>query len=353
MSETVDPRLRRRARGARSNAAGRYERHGRVYEDDGWNSAPDDEAPLRTQVSVEVPRRMITYNRSPDLPFDRSINPYRGCEHGCAYCYARPYHEFLGFSAGLDFETKIIVKPDAPKILRAELSSSKYEPQVIAMSGVTDIYQPIERKLKITRGCLEVLAEFRNPVGMITKNALITRDIDLLAELAEYNAVGVSFSITTLDENLRRRMEPRTSITSKRFEAMEKLNSAGIPAGVMIGPVIPGLNDSEIIEILKRAGEAGARSAGYTLLRLPYGVRALFEDWLETHYPNKKIKVMRRIDERPKDYQWERKASDDDMIAKEIAFTFRAGRKKASIVNSRPPLSIAAFRRPGAQRELF
>ena len=229
------------------------------------------------------------------MGFDTSINPYRGCEHGCIYCYARPTHEFLGLSAGLDFESKILVKEQAPALLRQALASPKWKPRVIAMSGVTDCYQPVERRLKLTRGCLEVLAECRQPVGIITKNFLVTRDIDLLQELARHHAVSVTISVTTLEADLARTMEPRTSMPKQRLAAITALARAGVPVGVNVAPIIPGLTDHEILRIVKAAGDAGAQFAGYTVVRLPYAVKDLFEQWLDHHAPGKKDKVLNRI----------------------------------------------------------
>src|SRR4029077_12066963 len=249
----------------------------------------------QTQYFRDATKSIITRNASPDVGFETSVNPYRGCEHGCIYCYARPTHEYLGFSAGLDFESKIMVKTNAPALLRAELESQGWQPQTLVMSGVTDPYQPIERNLRITRGCLEVLAKFRNPVAIITKNRLVTRDIDLLRELTKYNAVAVNFSVTSLDPNLQRVLEPRTSSPQARLDAIKQLSSAGIPTGVMVAPVIPGLTDHEIPRILDACGKAGAQFAGYTIVRLPWAVAPLFEHWLEEHFPDRKEKVLQRI----------------------------------------------------------
>lgn len=279
-------------RGASANPTNRFEKVELI---------PDPELdPLerphpRTLFLRDESRTVLSSNNSPDVPFDRSINPYRGCEHGCAYCYARPTHEYLGFSAGLDFETRILVKEDAPELLRAELSRSGYQPQPIALSGVTDCYQPAERRLGLTRRCLEVLLDFRNPVMLITKNHLVTRDLDLLSELAGLEAVRVSLSITSLDPELSRRLEPRASQPERRLAAIRELASAGIPVGVMAAPMIPGLNDHELCNILAGAREAGARHAGYIPLRLPHGVKEIFSDWLEEHYPLRKEKVLNRV----------------------------------------------------------
>lgn len=240
---------------------------------------------------------IIVRNESPDVGFTAGINPYRGCEHGCAYCYARPYHEYLGFSAGLDFETKIMVKPHAGELLRKELTRPKYQPQILGMSGVTDCYQPAERHFRITRSCLEVLAEFRNPVSIITKNFLVTRDIDVLKELAAFDAVQVSISITTLNADLAAKMEPRASSPKHRLRAIAMLAKAGIPVGVMTAPIVPGLNDREMPAVLEAARAAGAVSAGYTMLRLPYGVKEIFREWLQLHFPERLDRILGTIRE--------------------------------------------------------
>lgn len=255
---------------------------------------PIDPAP-RTQFLRDSSKSVLTTNTSPDIGFEQSINPYRGCEHGCAYCYARPTHEYLGYSAGIDFETKILLKEDGPALLRKALAMRNYSPKLIVMSGVTDCYQPIERTRKITRGLLEVLVEFRNPVTIITKNALVTRDIDLLSELASYQAASVVLSVTTLDNDLCGKLEPRTSRPQARLAAIRVLKDAKIPVGVNVAPIIPGLTDHETPNILKQARNAGADFAGFTLLRLPYGVKEIFSDWLEAHYPDRKQKVLARV----------------------------------------------------------
>src|SRR6202163_1311466 len=255
----------------------------------------EEEQPRReTQFFRDLTKTIIARNDSPDVGFEASINPYRGCEHGCIYCFARPTHEYLGFSAGLDFESRIMVKPDAPRLLEAELSSPKWKPQLLMMSGVTDCYQPVERKLRITRGCLEVLAKFRNPVGILTKNRLVTRDIDVLLELARYRAAAVNLSITTLDSKLQRILEPRTSPPAARLDAVAQLRAAKIPVGVMVAPVIPGINDHEIPAIVAACAKAGAQFAGHVLLRLPWAVAPLFEHWLDEHFPERKAKVLER-----------------------------------------------------------
>lgn len=328
----------------------------RLEPDVDWN--PDDEVLPRTRFFKDHSRIVIARNDSPDIGFRASLNPYRGCEHGCIYCYARPTHEYLGFSAGLDFESKIMVKTDAPVLLRRELSSPKWQPQVIFMSGVTDCYQPVERKLKLTRGCLEVLAEFRNPVFIITKNRLVTRDLDLLSELAKRQAVAVWLSITTLDSELRKIMEPRTSPPVARLAALREMADAGIPVGVNVAPIIPGLTDHETPSILKAAAEAGATSAGYTVVRLPHAVAPLFETWLQTHFPDRKERVLHRLRAmrggKLYDAQWGKRFSGEGVFADQIAQMFEVARRKAGIRNENLELSTASFRRAGgAQLSLF
>lgn len=342
-------------RGVPENPANRFEKI-HLEPDADWN--PDDDPLPRTQFFKDHSQTVISRNDSPDVGFRASLNPYRGCEHGCIYCYARPTHEYLGFSAGFDFESKIMVKEDAPELLRKELSSPKWQPQVIFMSGVTDCYQPVERKFKLTRRCLEVLAEFRNPVFIVTKNQLVTRDIDLLAELACHHAAAVWLSITTLDSDLRKVMEPRTSPPTARLAALRELAAAGIPVGVNVAPIIPGLTDHEMPAILKAAADAGATSAGYTVVRLPYAVAPLFEKWLETHFPDRKEKVLNRLRAmrggKLYDAQWGKRFSGEGIFAKQIAQMFEVARRKAGISNDGAELSPAAFRRAdGTQLSLF
>jgi DNA repair photolyase len=343
-------------RGTGQQPANRFERL-HVDEHALAGEEPDAEArSIRTEYFVDSSRSIVAKNDSPDVGFSASINPYRGCEHGCIYCYARPSHEYLGLSAGLDFESKIFVKTDAPTLLRAELGKRSWESQVVAMSGVTDCYQPIERTLRLTRRCLEVLAEFRNPVGIVTKNALVARDADILGELAADRCANVALSITTLDEPLRRALEPRTSTADLRFEAIARLNAAGVPAGVMVAPVIPGLNDHEIPAILARAAQAGARFAGYTMLRLPYGVKGLFDDWLERHLPDRKAHVLSRIEDvrggKLNDATYGTRMTGTGPAAELIAALFKTARARAGIPSSGPPLRVDAFRRKG-QLDLF
>lgn len=285
-----------RARGAADNPPNRFEAQWiqldePLRDDDGNLIEP------RTMFLRDDTQSILTYNESPDIMFRVGCSPYRGCEHGCAYCYARPTHEYLGFSAGLDFESRIMVKERAPELLRAALSKKTWHPQAIAMSGITDVYQPIERRLGLTRRCLEVFAEFRNPVGIVTKNHLVTRDIDLLRELARYHAVNVSISLTTLDAELTKVLEPRASRPSRRLDAISQLRDAGVPVSVLTAPIIPGINEHEIPALLKAAAQAGACWAGYTIVRLPHGVAPLFEMWLERHRPGEKEKVLGRIRE--------------------------------------------------------
>ena len=303
-------------------------------------------------------RSIIAYNDSPDVGFNASINPYRGCEHGCIYCYARPTHEYLGLSAGLDFETKIFVKEDAPVLLRRELFSLKWQPQALAISGVTDPYQPAERHFRLTRECLKVLAEFRNPVGIVTKNYLVTRDIDILKELAEYQAAVVALSITTLDHKLAGVMEPRASQPDLRLKAIEKLSASGIPAMVLIAPVIPGLTDHEIPRIIENAVDAGAQQAGYVMLRLPYGVADLFQNWLDRHFPYKKSKILGRIRSIRKGKlnspEFNERMKGAGIFAEQVETLFKIARRKAGIEGNRIHLSHTAFRRPGdTQLKLF
>jgi len=336
-----------RGRGAVVNPTGRFERL-KIASDPAVLS--DEDSP-QTQFIKDGSRSIIAYNSSPDIGFDASVNPYRGCEHGCAYCYARPTHEYFGLSPGLDFETKILVKEDAPHLLEKELSSSRWKPQVVAISGVTDPYQPVERRLKITRGCLEVFLKFRNPVAIITKNFLVTRDIDILTEMARWNAVRVFISITTLNKKLAARMEPRTSTPERRLEAIQKLSSAGIPTGVMVGPVIPALTDHELIPIISSSANAGARFAAYIMLRLPYAVKSLFEEWLGKNYPNKKEKVLNRIrstrDGRLNDPNFHRRQIGVGIFAEQIAQTFEIACRQSGVNIQKTRLTTQNFQRPG------
>ncbi len=337
-----------RGRGAPINPANRFAlTHAERFED----YDPSEDAAPATQLIPDATGTIIAHNDSPDIGFAASINVYRGCEHGCAYCFARPTHEFLGFSAGLDFETKIVVKYQAPELLRHELSSPRWKPQVIAMSGVTDCYQPIERRLQLTRRCLEVLAEFRNPVVIVTKNHLITRDVDLLAELARFKAVAVYLSLTTLDAELPPKLEPRASLPKMRLAAIRALHEAGVPVGVLAAPMIPGLNDHELPRIIAAAAEAGAQWAAFTPLRLPYAVKDIFCAWLDRHFPGRKENVLNRIRSlrggRLNDSRFGSRMSGEGVFAEQLAQMFRVAVRKAGLAGRDYELATAAFRRPG------
>jgi DNA repair photolyase len=293
-SGTAVDRERRRGRGAHSNNSGRYEPLARISFDDGWQ-AIDDLPPFKTTVTVDATRKIITRNDSPDLSFDRSINPYRGCEHGCVYCFARPTHAYLGLSPGLDFESKLFMKPNAPELLERELSAPGYVPKTIAIGTNTDPYQPIERRHQIMRRILEVLERAGHPVGIVTKSALVLRDLDILARMAERNLVKVAISVTTLDAKLARTMEPRASTPQRRLDALRQLVKVGVPASTLVAPVIPAINDAEIERILDAVAAAGVRHAGYVLLRLPLEVRDLFREWLMTNFPERYRHVFKLI----------------------------------------------------------
>ena len=341
-------------RGAGSNPPNRFEQI--ALERDADRDPEQDTLP-RTHFFRDRSSSILSFNDSPDIGYEASLNPYRGCEHGCIYCYARPTHEYLGFSSGLDFETKIMVKEDAPKLLRQELSSPGWAPKVIALSGVTDPYQPVERRLRLTRACLGVLAEFRNPVTVVTKNNLVTRDLDLLAELAGCQAAAVFISVTTLDTELRRILEPRTSPPAARLAAITALAKAGIPTGVLVAPVIPGLTDHEIPAVLAAAASAGASFAAHTILRLPYAVAPLFEEWLTRHLPEKKDKVLHRIRAlrrgKLNNSEFGLRMRGEGIFAEQIARLFDVACRKAGWTGRDPELSTAYFRRPGgAQLEL-
>jgi DNA repair photolyase len=313
-----------------------------------------------TEYLPDNSQSIVAENDSPDVGFRYSVNPYRGCAHGCSYCYARPGHEYLGLSAGLDFETKIMVKFRAAELLREFLARPSWRPELIAFSGVTDCYQPAEREFKITRGCVAVAAECRQPIGIITKNALVTRDLDLLQQLAAHHAVRVCFSITTLDAKLARVMEPRTSSPEARLRALRETNAAGVPAHLMIGPVIPGLNDSEIPAILTAAREAGAQGAAYVLLKLPTTVKYVFQDWLRRHLPDRVERIENAIRStragRLSDSQFGRRQVGTGNLAQLIANTFDVWRKKLGFAEHSEPLNTTAFRPPsavGGQLTLF
>ena len=360
VEETPPPSWAIRGRGASWTPANRFEKlHIDLGDMDVVQIDQErEERPRRaTQYFRDGTRTIISRNTSPDVGFETSVNPYRGCEHGCIYCYARPTHEYLGFSAGLDFESKIMVKTEAAELLRSELESSSWKPQVLVMSGVTDPYQPVEKKLRITRGCLEVLAEFRNPVAIITKNRLVTRDLDLLCELVGFGAAAVNLSVTSLDPKLQRVLEPRTSSPEARLDAISQLRAAGVPTGVMVAPIIPGLTDHEVPKILKACAQAGAQFACYTIVRLPWAVAPLFEHWLEEHFPDRKEKVLGRIrdlrgNDRLNNSQWHLRMTGEGIFAEQIASLFEVGCRRAAI-GARPKLSTASFRRQKEQLDLF
>ncbi len=344
-----------KGRGTASNPSNRFERlHLEAEPGEGELVGPS------TELFRDTTKSILSENESPDINFRFSLNPYRGCEHGCVYCYARPSHEYLSFSAGLDFETKIMVKEDAPDLLRRRLRSPKWQPQVIALSGNTDCYQPCERELCITRRCLEVCRDFRNPVGIITKSSLVCRDIDYLGELAALGAAHVYVSVTTLNSDLARAMEPRASTPARRLAAIAQLSAAGIPVGVMTAPIVPGLNDHEIPQILRAAAAAGARSAGWTLLRLAKPVDELFDSWLESHFPERRVRVMNRIrecrDGAISDSQYGRRMRGAGNYAGHIARLFDSSVGRFGLAEGLPRLDSGSFRRPvekGDQLPLF
>jgi DNA repair photolyase len=349
----MNPRRPVRGRGSTSNPKNRFEAIERIPE------PPDDNDEIpspHTQFLPDSSKSIIAYNDSPDVGFDASINAYRGCEHGCIYCYARPTHEYLGFSSGLDFETKIMVKEDAPELLRKELSSAKWRPQLLGISGVTDCYQPGERKYQLTRRCLEVLREFGNPVMIITKNYLVTRDIDILSDLARAQCAGVTISITTLDPKLSTIMEPRASSPSRRLAAIRKLAEAGIPVGFLQAPMIPGLTDSEAPAIAQAAASAGASFAGYVALRLPFEVKSLFENWLVQHFPDRKDKILNRLRAirggKLNDPNFKSRMRGEGIFADQMKELFQLALKKAGIDKRWPEFSTEHFRRPANSPQL-
>jgi DNA repair photolyase len=348
-----------RGRGALSNVTPRFETEMRCQEADGWD-LPEEVARLRTQVTWEHAKSIITQNKSPDISFDRSINPYRGCEHGCVYCYARPTHAFVGLSPGLDFETRLFAKANAALLLERELSAPGYVPKTIAIGTNTDPYQPIERKERVTRGILEVLARTNHPVGIVTKSALILRDLDLLAPMAERGLVKVAISVTTLEPSLARKMEPRAASPARRLETLRQLAAAKIPAAVMVAPIIPAINDAEIEAILARAKAMGASEAGYVLLRLPLEVRDLFAEWLEAHFPGKLNHVMSLIrsarDGKLYDPRFGLRMTGSGPYAWMLGRRFEAATKRLGLTRSRVQLRCDLFRpptRPGEQLRLL
>lgn len=345
-------------RGAGKNPPNRFERIEYVPDEEARDGDASLAPSVPTQLFRDASRTIVTYNDSPDVGFSASVNPYRGCEHGCVYCYARPTHEYFGLSAGLDFETKLFAKESAPELLREELSARRWVPQPVVMSGVTDAYQPVERRLQIARGCLAVFRDFRNPVGIVTKSDLVTRDLDLLGELASFACAAAFVSVTTLDADLGRRLEPRAPTPERRLAAVEALARAGVPTGVMVSPVLPGLTDHEIPAILGEAARRGARFASFTLLRLPFAVAPLFEDWLERQAPLRRRKVTALIREtragRLNDARFGSRMKGDGPYAAQIARLFEVAARRAGIGGRRPELSTAGFRLPpGPQLALF
>ncbi|OYX80629.1 MAG: radical SAM protein [Bradyrhizobium sp. 35-63-5] len=350
---------RRRGRGAQSNASGRYEAEARVAFDDGWQSL-DDLPAFKTTVQTDATRKIITRNDSPDIGFDRSINPYRGCEHGCVYCFARPTHAYLGLSPGLDFESKLFVKPEAAELLEKELAAPGYTPRVIAIGTNTDPYQPIERRYKVMRRILEVLDNAGHPVGIVTKSALVLRDLDILARMAQRKLAKVALSVTTLDAELARKMEPRAATPMRRLEALRQLNQAGVPTTVMVAPIVPALNDSEIERILDAAHAAGTREAGYVMLRLPMEVRDLFREWLMANYPDRYRHVFKLVREMRggKDYdsEWGKRMKGTGPYAWLIGRRFELACERLGINTVKSRLSTEHFKHPkadDAQMSLF
>lgn len=344
-------------RGASGNPTNRFTELflDRNERDEDWDE-PESPRP-KTQFFLDHSKSIISHNDSPDLIMAAGINPYRGCEHGCIYCFARPGHEYFELSAGLDFETKIFIKTKAPELLREALGSKKWKPQHVMMSGVTDCYQPVERRLQLTRRCLEVFLDFRNPVGIVTKNFLVTRDVDLLQELTKFKCVGVLVSVTTLRPELARVMEPRTAQPARRIEAIRILREAGVNVGVMVGPIIPGLTEEEVPSILKETANAGARFAAHTLLRLPFAVAPLFETWLSEHFPDRKEKILNRIRSmrggRLNDPRFGYRMRGEGIFAEQVLKLFRFGCKKAGIRGG-IETTTANFRNPlGTQLKLF
>jgi len=348
-------RERRRGRGTQSNATGRYEPLARVAFDDGWRSLEDLPA-FKTTVQVDATRKILTRNDSPDISFDRSINPYRGCEHGCVYCFARPTHAYLGLSPGLDFESKLFVKPEAAELLERELSAPGYEPRIIAIGTNTDPYQPIDRRYQVMRRILEVLDKAGHPVGIVTKSALVLRDLDILARMAERRLAKVALSVTTLDAQLARTMEPRAATPMRRLETLRRLSQAGVPTTVMVAPIIPALNDQEVERILDAAAAAGVKEAGYVLLRLPLEVRDLFREWLMTNYPDRYRHVFKLIRDMRggKDYDssWGKRMKGSGPYAWMIGRRFEMACEKFGLNTKKVSLTTDHFQppRPGAQQ---
>lgn len=352
------PKKKRRGRGAITNASGRYEKEQRSAFDDGWDlPEEEDEAPLKTKVFTEHPKHIITYNKSPDIPFDRSINPYRGCEHGCIYCFARPTHAYHGLSPGLDFETRLYVKPNVARLLERELGNPNYTPGVIAIGTNTDPYQPIERKWRLMRQILEVLEAYSHPVSILTKSALILYDLDILIRMAERNLVSVALSVTSLNHKLSRTMEPRASTPKRRLMALRMFADAGIRPAVMVAPIIPAINDHEIEHILEAAALHGATRAAFIFLRLPYEIKNLFHEWLEENFPDRKARVISHIRtmkggryNRP---DFHKRFQNEGAYADSIRKRFAAACRRLGLNQEKNPLDISQFRRPSVKGEQF
>ncbi|HLK23125.1 MAG TPA: PA0069 family radical SAM protein [Caulobacteraceae bacterium] len=349
-----------RGRASRSNDSSRYEAFTRAEFNDGWEVDDDAPAQRATSLTAETARTIISRNQSPDIGFDRSINPYRGCEHGCIYCYARPTHAYLGLSPGLDFETKLFFKPEAAHLLERELSRRSYQPARIQLGANTDPYQPIERKLKVTRAILEVLARYRHPVTITTKSALVTRDIDILAPMAALRLAAVSVSVTSLDRKLARAMEPRASTPERRLEAIRQLSAAGVPTIIGFAPIIPGLNDHELEAVLAKGADAGALCAHFTVLRLPLEIKDLFREWLEAERPDRAVRVMSLVRQmrngRDYDPEWGKRMRGEGPVADMLATRFRLAVRKLGLDRRVPALDIGLFVRPSGdpnQMELF
>ncbi|MBY0568398.1 MAG: PA0069 family radical SAM protein [Hyphomonadaceae bacterium] len=348
----------RHGRGARTNAGGRYERFVAEAFDDGWT--PEEVRPLETIVTPELAKSIISTNASPDISFEQSINPYRGCEHGCIYCYARPNHAYVGLSPGLDFETKLFVKANAAELLEAEFAKPSYRPKTIMLGGVTDIYQPIERGYGVTRALLEVMERWRHPVSLITKSQLVIRDIDILARLAERDLVKAAISVTTLDRRIARVMEPRAATPQRRIDSIRALTQAGVPTTVMMAPIVPAITDNEIEAVLQACAEAGASAAGYVVLRLPLEIKDLFKEWLAEHFPDRAARVISLVrsmrNGRDYDPEWGKRQRGEGPYAKLIADRFVAARRRFGLDKPSLPLDHTQFRRPleaGGQQDLF
>ncbi|WP_251363821.1 PA0069 family radical SAM protein [Epibacterium ulvae] len=357
-SERILHEHQHRGRAALSNAPGRFDLD-RAAVDDGWATEPRADT-VETQVRQETVRTAITYNKSPDLPFDRSLNPYRGCEHGCIYCFARPSHAYLGYSPGLDFETRLIARPNAAEVLRMELGKARYKVATLAMGTNTDPYQPCETDWQITRKCLEVLRDFNHPIAIVTKGALIERDLDILAPMAEQGLVRVGISLTTLDPDLARRMEPRVPTPARRLATIKRLSDAGVPVRVMASPLVPGLSDHEVEALLAAGQAAGADAASWIMLRLPREVSPLWQQWLATHYPDRAAKVMARLREmhggRDYDPRWGHRMRGEGHYAEMMAMRFKTACKRLGLVEKTTPLRRDLFARPpqaGDQLALF